>query len=499
VSTTNDQGPRNLGVDLYVFQLSFPKPCVSALSQLRQRKILYIHISLHEKMSFANVVRSAINGTLTPEPGDVNNYAFRSPSSLLLKTFALRMAVITSYGHLGSLQNLTAKSSTSIPRMLILLILPGVTLFEFSKNYFGLVVILLLRIGLLLFRIRIRGFYSLKQFLMVGVGLHIPHHKVSTNGGCTNQAVYIGEVLPTRSKHVATPWTWGSFLLKSSRAVVLLVVLAQAIASLVLILRRRHVEHATLLLDSTNGLYAIIGIVSCCNSLMIVAVGGEWQVLGDAPGRVLPQSPPILRLVPIDFISGSLVTVFMRGQFLLEYSEHLRTGFGKLTTPPSYLSAPSLPIVIIYVSMQILAVFSVTKNLIDSLYETSTNEHWNFKKFSALVIKLCWRCCLSMAVSAQIVYWMSLFYELAVIMRKSEMQVWGVDKWRWYDPLSDVLFVYWAFSGSLPARDASIFGNQITKDVRNSAIRSRKWQRRLSRDRRSYFHHSDKLGPLSLM
>lgn len=47
-----------------------------------------------------------------------------------------------------------------------------------------------------------------------------------------------------------------------------------------------------------------------------------------------------------------------------------------------------------------------------------------------------------MAVSAQIVYWMSLFYELAVIMRKSEMQVWGVDKWRWYDPLSDVLFVY---------------------------------------------------------
>jgi len=175
---------------------------------------------------------------------------------------------------------------------------------------------------------------------------------------------------------------------------------------------------------------------------MIVAVGGEWQVLGDAPGRVLPQSPPILRLVPIDFISGSLVTVFMRGQFLLEYSEHLRTGFGKLTTPPSYLSAPSLPIVIIYVSMQILAVFSVTKNLIDSLYETSTNEHWNFKKFSALVIKLCWRCCLSMAVSAQIVYWMSLFYELAVIMRKSEMQVWGVDKWRWYDPLSDVLFVY---------------------------------------------------------
>ncbi len=204
MSITNDQGPRNLDVDLYVFQLSFPKPCVSALSQLRQRKILYIHISLHEKMSFANVVRSAINETLTPEPEDVNNYAFRSPSSLLLKTFALRMAVITSYGHLDSLQNLTAKSSTSIPRMLILLFLPEVTLFEFSKNYFDLVVILLLRIELLLFRIRIRDFYSLKQFLMIEVELHISHHKVSTNEDCTNQAVYIGEVLPTRSKHVAT-------------------------------------------------------------------------------------------------------------------------------------------------------------------------------------------------------------------------------------------------------------------------------------------------------
>ncbi len=56
---------------------------------------------------------------------------------------------------------------------------------------------------------------------------------------------------------------------------ILLVILAQAIASLILILRRRHVENATLLLDSTNGLYAIIGIVSCCNSLMIVTVDEE--------------------------------------------------------------------------------------------------------------------------------------------------------------------------------------------------------------------------------
>ncbi len=128
-------------------------------------------------------------------------------------------------------------------------------------------------------------------------------------------------------------------------------------------------------------------------------------------------------------------------------------------TSSLYLSTSSLLIIIIYVSMQILAVFSIIKNLINSLYETSINEHWNFKKFFAFMIKLCWRCCLFMMISVQIVYWMSLFYKLAIIMRKSEMQVWNVNKWWWYDFLLNVLFMYWAFSEFLSTRDVSIFDN----------------------------------------
>ncbi|MCJ1472902.1 hypothetical protein MMC13_001551 [Lambiella insularis] len=64
--------------------------------------------------------------------------------------------------------------------------------------------------------------------------------------------------------------------------------MAQAIASLVLIIRRRLLEGATLLLDSSNGLYAIIGILCAWNSLLIHFVGGEWEVSDCEIGKPEP-------------------------------------------------------------------------------------------------------------------------------------------------------------------------------------------------------------------
>ena len=44
-----------------------------------------------------------------------------------------------------------------------------------------------------------------------------------------------------------------------------------------LVSRRRELD-AALLLDSTNGLYAIIGILSALNSLIILTFGEKWEV-----------------------------------------------------------------------------------------------------------------------------------------------------------------------------------------------------------------------------
>jgi hypothetical protein len=52
----------------------------------------------------------------------------RTLSQLLLKSFALRMAVITGYGHLGTLQNSSHSATMSLTRMAVLIVLPGAAL-----------------------------------------------------------------------------------------------------------------------------------------------------------------------------------------------------------------------------------------------------------------------------------------------------------------------------------------------------------------------------------
>ena len=55
----------------------------------------------------------------------------RSQAKVLLQTFALRMAVATAYGQLGTLQGTSDKASLALPRMATLLLSPGLVLWLF--------------------------------------------------------------------------------------------------------------------------------------------------------------------------------------------------------------------------------------------------------------------------------------------------------------------------------------------------------------------------------
>ena len=143
------------------------------------------------KMDFVNVVRSLINATLTPQPLDgSNNNNFRTTSSLWLKTFALRMAVITAYGHLGSLPNLSTESSTSLSRMLILIFLPGATLFDFLGGYCQ-------SIFDPIFNQYPLNYKTFRHALMIAAGLRLPCSATLPSGISTLVPVPIAKLSPT--------------------------------------------------------------------------------------------------------------------------------------------------------------------------------------------------------------------------------------------------------------------------------------------------------------
>ena len=117
-----------------------------------------------------------------------------------------------------------------------------------------------------------------------GRRLHVIHQRNPRYPACTSNKVVPIHKIPFRDiTYRPETWDWNTVLLSSGRVVNILVVLAQATASLVLIVRRRRVDQATMLLDSTNGLYAIIGILCTCQSLMITVIGGTWVSANDAP------------------------------------------------------------------------------------------------------------------------------------------------------------------------------------------------------------------------
>lgn len=84
--------------------------------------------------------------------------------------------------------------------------------------------------------------------LLTAAGLYAPHSKSSANE-IVDWLVFTGKISSRILKYTKVPWTWDSMLLKSSRAGNVLVVLAQASAILELVLRRRQVKDATLLLE----------------------------------------------------------------------------------------------------------------------------------------------------------------------------------------------------------------------------------------------------------
>ena len=103
---------------------------------------------------------------------------------------------------------------------------------------------------------------------MTAAGLKLPFRMASPNRSLVETLAPIGRVRTGDIEHTANKWSWDKFVLRSSRAISIVIFLTQAIAGFVLIARRRKVEDVTLLLDSANGLYAIIGILSTCNSLI---------------------------------------------------------------------------------------------------------------------------------------------------------------------------------------------------------------------------------------
>lgn len=231
---------------------------------------------------------------ITP-PTPVNTPNPRTLSSILLRTFALRMAVFTTYGHLGTLQNLSSSSTNSIPRMLVLIFLPVVTLISFATGYLAS----LLEVP------------HWKRCLMTAAGLHVP-----CRSPISHQVISVTKVPVDKLKHTPPNWTWDAVWLLASRVVVLFVILAQAVASLILIIRRRDIDGSTLMLDSINGVYALVGICAVFNSTLIIAVGGEWESIQEPLEAKAIATKPISWVY--DYFWFSIVPVaYLRGQPLL--------------------------------------------------------------------------------------------------------------------------------------------------------------------------------------
>ena len=293
------------------------------------------------------------------------------------------------------------------------------------------------------------------------------------------------------------PWTWDSCLLGIGRVVNVLVVLAQAVASLALIVRRRQIEGATLLLDSVNGLYAIIGIASAVNSLLIMAVGGTWEVrrevralpkfeslLGGqqltltlheiteesdgssetAPiqiwdktrSKLVPTTVKIKPRSPITEISqnkravnealfkampfAGLPTHQLKGQRLIEHIDTRLRLFGMQGNP--VFSVPILANTVAMVFVLVISVIFYLQLQVYPIYQKWIKGDWRWSDISRSVFGLFPWALVMAVMHTHISYWIALFYEFGVIMNGHETAAWGADTWRWSGSWSDSLFVY---------------------------------------------------------
>jgi len=353
----------------------------------------------------------------------------RSLSDVLLRTFALRMAVMTTYGHLGSLQNLSSSSRTALPRMITFILLPTATLMELCSDYLKATLFLVLE--------RKRPF---KNSLMVSAGLYLPspnNRSVRASGN----VVSLSSLPYDKVTHTPAPRTWDAFLLKVARYITTLVVLAQAVACLSLIVRRWQAEDAILLLDSANGVYAAIGILSACSSLLITAAGGEWEYSG-----VDPPEDDSATLGSFNYwqeqVAYSFTIMLFRGQNLIGRSINPH-----LPPVPDFLyalslSMPPYPSFAILTTFLSAAVLYCANSSVLNLYRKWKMKSWGFLDVVYVVIDCWWKAFMGVILANQLIYWMTSVYELVVIAQGRETAVWGRDTWRWSDPWSDRLFVY---------------------------------------------------------
>lgn len=336
------------------------------------------------------------------------------------------MAAMTTYGHLGSLQNLSRSSHTALPRMITFILLPTATLLELCTGY----------LEAILWNTK-RPF---KTSLMVFTGLYLPSPN-NRSVGASGNLVRLSSLLPYDAvTHTPAPRTWDAFLLKVARCITTLVVLAQAVACLSLIVRRWQAEDAILLLDSANGVYAAIGILSACNSLLITAVGGKWEYSG-----VVPPAGDSATLGSSNYwqhqLAFSFYVIMFRGQNLIDRSTNHHRPPGPflyaltLTVPPY----PSFVILIIFV---FAAVLYCANSSVLGLFRKWKIRNWGFFDVVYTVSDCWWKIFMGTALAYQLMFWMTSVYELVVIAQGRDTAVWGRDTWRWSDPWSDRLFVY---------------------------------------------------------
>jgi hypothetical protein len=366
---------------------------------------------------------------LLSNSGDVS----RSTPSLMLKTFALRMAVMTVYGHLGTLQGLSGTGRKPLLRILMIAFWPGATLMTDCLGYYIKVLDCLFS----------DNGYSWRWCTVSAAGLHIPiRPRDDRSLPADNNAdiAYIGDIPFHLLKHIKAPWTWDSFLLKIGRVTSLAVVLAQAIACLVLVIRRRHLG-ASLLLDSSNGLYALIGILSSCNSMMILAVGGKWEFHDSEADPFIHEPTHWSTAMFLQSIFGLPPILYSTGQPIRKLQQKFPSILGLETSDCSLLWFPQFA----GLSTLFIAFLGVKNAIRPFRQRWGRNLYWwtEFSSsfigpFKLFVVESSIFC----AVTYMLLYWITSCYELYVITHGLEMEVWGSEKWRWYDPWSDMLLIY---------------------------------------------------------
>lgn len=83
---------------------------------------------------YLDPVALSLDGTPTAQRNSTD--VSRIIATLVLKTFALPIAVMAAYGHLGTLQGLSENWRTALPRKIMLFVLPGATSAgDFLQNY----------------------------------------------------------------------------------------------------------------------------------------------------------------------------------------------------------------------------------------------------------------------------------------------------------------------------------------------------------------------------